>query len=114
MGLCLTEGRDPVLNERLACLVAGAATLLACASTGEPALDQGAAAPDPEHGPKDDPAKEDPSVDDGTRGGPRGRGLVERVSAALGYACALENDGTVACWGRNDYGNAAPPAGTFW
>ncbi len=25
----------------------------------------------------------------------------------------MKTDGTVACWGRNDYGQATPPAGTF-
>ncbi|MGB6895914.1 MAG: RCC1 domain-containing protein, partial [Dehalococcoidia bacterium] len=27
--------------------------------------------------------------------------------------CGVKTDGTLACWGRNDYGQATPPAGTF-
>lgn len=30
------------------------------------------------------------------------------LSMASGYSCALETSGTVACWGRNYYGNVAP------
>jgi alpha-tubulin suppressor-like RCC1 family protein len=27
--------------------------------------------------------------------------------------CALRTDGTLACWGKNDQGQATPPAGKF-
>lgn len=36
------------------------------------------------------------------------------VSAGWNYGCRVETDGTIACWGSNDYGQATPPAGTFF
>ncbi len=35
------------------------------------------------------------------------------LSAGGLHTCGLKSDGTVACWGNNDYGQAIPPAGTF-
>lgn len=37
----------------------------------------------------------------------------ETLSAGLNVNCVVQSDGTLACWGRNDYGQAAPPAGVF-
>ena len=39
---------------------------------------------------------------------------AERPSppAAL-HTCAIKTDGTLACWGDNDDGQASPPTGTF-
>jgi len=36
-----------------------------------------------------------------------------QVSGGGFHTCAVKTDGTVACWGRNDYGQATPPSGTF-
>lgn len=35
----------------------------------------------------------------------------ETISAGGLHSCALRTDGTLACWGRNDDGQATPPAG---
>jgi hypothetical protein len=35
------------------------------------------------------------------------------ISAGVYHTCGLKGDGTVACWGRNDAGQATPPAGTL-
>jgi uncharacterized protein YbbK (DUF523 family) len=35
------------------------------------------------------------------------------VSAGWLFTCAIRTDGTLACWGDNEYGEASPPAGTF-
>ncbi len=40
-------------------------------------------------------------------------GTFIQVSAGYAHTCGLRTDGTLACWGCNDYGQAAPPAGTF-
>jgi alpha-tubulin suppressor-like RCC1 family protein len=34
-------------------------------------------------------------------------------SAGDDHTCGLKVDGTLACWGNNDVGEIAPPAGTF-
>jgi alpha-tubulin suppressor-like RCC1 family protein len=36
-----------------------------------------------------------------------------QISVGLDYDCLLEKDGTVICWGRNDYGQASAPKGKF-
>jgi hypothetical protein len=36
-----------------------------------------------------------------------------RLSAGGLHTCVLRTDGTVACWGWNEHGQAAPPVGTF-
>lgn len=35
------------------------------------------------------------------------------IAAGTHHTCALRLDGSVACWGRDDDGEASPPAGTF-
>ncbi len=40
-------------------------------------------------------------------------GTFTQVSAGVVHTCGVKTDGTVACWGDNDYGQATPPAGTF-
>ena len=40
-------------------------------------------------------------------------GTVTAVALHYEHACALRTDQTIACWGRNDGGQAQPPAGTF-
>ena len=40
-------------------------------------------------------------------------GTVAQVSAGSAHTCAVRTDGTVACWGRNDFGQTVPPAGAF-
>jgi hypothetical protein len=37
----------------------------------------------------------------------------ETLSAGGYHTCGLQSDGTVVCWGRNDYGQSTPPVGTF-
>ena len=41
------------------------------------------------------------------------QGSFTSVSAGARHACAIRTDGSVACWGRNDGGQASPPPGTF-
>jgi hypothetical protein len=36
-----------------------------------------------------------------------------QVSAGCFHTCGVKADGTLACWGRNEDGQATPPAGTF-
>jgi hypothetical protein len=43
---------------------------------------------------------------------PTGKRFV-RVSLGGLTGCALAEDGTISCWGANDYGQATPPPGTF-
>lgn len=40
--------------------------------------------------------------------------LVENLSAGSYHTCWLKGDGTLACWGRNDYGQATPPDGMLF
>ena len=40
-------------------------------------------------------------------------GTVAQVSAGSAHTCAVRTDGTVDCWGRNDFGQTVPPAGAF-
>ena len=35
------------------------------------------------------------------------------VSAGHDYTCMVRTDGSVACWGDNEYGQATPPDGDF-
>ena len=43
---------------------------------------------------------------------PRIGGFIE-VSYGSDHACALNADGSIACWGSNEYGKATPPVGEF-
>src|SRR5207245_1196716 len=40
-------------------------------------------------------------------------GTVAQVSAGGDNTCALRTNGTVACWGDSNSGQATPPAGSF-
>ncbi|OQW91259.1 MAG: hypothetical protein BWK78_05130 [Thiotrichaceae bacterium IS1] len=40
-------------------------------------------------------------------------GLFKQVTVGYEHSCALKNDGSVVCWGHNNYGQALPPPGTF-
>ncbi len=40
-------------------------------------------------------------------------GTFASVSAGAYHTCGVRTDGTIACWGDNDYGQAAPPGGIF-
>ncbi|MCI4567896.1 PxKF domain-containing protein [Lysobacter sp. CFH 32150] len=44
---------------------------------------------------------------------PDGRGGVVVLAAGDFHTCALRSNGTVACWGKNDHGEATPPPGHF-
>ena len=35
------------------------------------------------------------------------------VEAGSYHSCAIKSDGTVICWGYNEYGESTPPAGRF-
>jgi alpha-tubulin suppressor-like RCC1 family protein len=37
----------------------------------------------------------------------------ETISSGLAHACGIRGDGTLVCWGKNDYGQSSPPSGTF-
>ena len=39
--------------------------------------------------------------------------LSHTVSAGEYHNCGVRTDGTLACWGKNEYGQAAAPTGTF-
>jgi alpha-tubulin suppressor-like RCC1 family protein len=39
--------------------------------------------------------------------------VVASLSAGGQHTCAVQTDGSVACWGYNNLGQATPPAGTF-
>ena len=41
------------------------------------------------------------------------QGTFTQVAAGNGHTCGLKTDGTLACWGRNDYGQSTPADGTF-
>ena len=43
---------------------------------------------------------------------PRIGGFIE-VSYGSDHACALNVDGSIVCWGSNEYGKATPPEGKF-
>src|SRR5262245_33083277 len=38
---------------------------------------------------------------------------VGSIDAGQNHTCAIRSDGTVACWGWNEYGQSTPPSGTF-
>ena len=40
-------------------------------------------------------------------------GTFSMISAGVFHTCGVRTDGTLACWGYNNYGQATPPAGTF-
>jgi alpha-tubulin suppressor-like RCC1 family protein len=39
--------------------------------------------------------------------------LFKQVSAGNRFTCGIRTDDTLECWGPNEYGQAAPPEGTF-
>ncbi|GMV39870.1 MAG: hypothetical protein AMXMBFR64_15860 [Myxococcales bacterium] len=54
--------------------------------------------------PKDEAKKDEPAKD-AAKAGPK----AVQVAAGNGAACALMDDGTVRCWGRNDFGELGLP-----
>ncbi|HEX2028904.1 MAG TPA: PxKF domain-containing protein [Nitriliruptorales bacterium] len=38
---------------------------------------------------------------------------LPQIDAGAYHTCAVQTDGSLACWGNNDYGQSSPPAGTF-
>ncbi|MFC5578935.1 PxKF domain-containing protein [Lysobacter niabensis] len=42
-----------------------------------------------------------------------GSGGVVALASGDMHSCGLRSDGTIACWGANDFGQATPPAGHF-
>jgi alpha-tubulin suppressor-like RCC1 family protein len=41
-------------------------------------------------------------------------GRFSRITLGVDHGCAVRNpEGTIVCWGNNDYGKATPPEGTF-
>ena len=36
------------------------------------------------------------------------------VSAGGYHTCGVRTDGSVACWGWNEFGSAMPPEGEWW
>ena len=40
-------------------------------------------------------------------------GSFDSVSAGNYHTCGVRSDGSVACWGNNEDGQATPPAGSF-
>ena len=58
----------------------------------------------------------EPTVTSAIIGDPDGDGSQNAaiaVSAGSSHSCGLRVDGSVICWGNNDYGQAETPAGTF-
>ena len=45
--------------------------------------------------------------------GAKAKGGFDSVSAGKEHTCGVRDDGSVACWGGNQYGQATPPAGEF-
>ena len=41
-------------------------------------------------------------------------GQYTAISAGNSHVCAIRADNTLACWGRNDSGQASPPTGQFY
>ena len=35
------------------------------------------------------------------------------ISSGFAHSCGIQPDGTVACWGFNDFGQSTPPGGEF-
>ena len=48
-----------------------------------------------------------------TQNEPPPAGSFTAVSTGDRHSCALRSDGSVVCWGWNEYGQATPPAGSF-
>ena len=51
-------------------------------------------------------------------GPPAAAGSFVSVSAGfngghISHTCGVKSDGSVACWGRDEYGQATPPEGSF-
>ena len=43
----------------------------------------------------------------------RAWGTFRQLSAGQNHSCAVRTDGTIACWGYNNNGQATAPAGVF-
>jgi alpha-tubulin suppressor-like RCC1 family protein len=39
--------------------------------------------------------------------------MATQVSAGHDFTCAILLDGSLACWGKNSFGQSTPPSGTF-
>ena len=70
----------------------------------------------PEPSPDETPtAPTTPLLQDGSSGADAGGKIPAFISVGAGerHTCGVRGDGTVECWGDDEYGQATPPDGTF-
>src|ERR1017187_6640148 len=77
-------------------LILGAAAVVACSSKSDPQI----SIPDAGPGMVNSPGST--TTHDFTS-----------VSAGVWHTCGLKTDGTIVCWGVNNFGESTPPPGTF-
>ena len=73
--------------------------------------------PTGDSGPTVTPQEAGTGANDGSGEGGDGTASFVSVSAGLAaglaHTCGVKKDGSVACWGNDEYGRATPPAGEF-